>query len=799
MKNKFTKRAEDALRTAKSTAEEMGHTFIGTEHILIGLLSEKSCIASKLLESRGADREKLTNNLCESEGRGGICRLSPDDMTAKAKKALLEAGKLRDKAGCECIGTEHLLSAILDDTQGAAKMLFDCGISVPEILNDLSVFFCSVDEMKEHPQKREAASPSLKKSSNTSLSLYGKNLTAEAMSEEKDPVIGREREINRVITILSRKTKNNPLLIGDPGVGKTAIAEGLALAIANRNVPDSLYGKQIICLDISSMIAGAKYRGEFEERLKNAISEAKRDKDVILFIDEIHTIIGAGSAEGAMDAANILKPPLARGEIRVIGATTYSEYTKHIERDAALERRFQAVKVEEPSEDETVSILFGLRKGLESHHGLIIDDSAVYESVKLAVRYMPDRFLPDKAIDVLDEAASFLCLKNGKEPKDIIKLRSEINSFRARKESAVSNGDLETAEKMRKKEISKTKDLVNKRTAWEKWRKNEKPLLDASEVREAVREQLGEEFESKSSENYNAGELISDLTERIFGQEDACRAVADLVLRSKIGIREGERPIGSFFFCGPSGVGKTALSRKLAESIYGRNSFLKLDMSEFSEKQSISKLIGSPPGYVGYDEPGKLTQFVRNNPDCVILFDELDKACNEIFGLLLQILDDGVLTDSRGRKAHFRNSIIIVTSNAGSKQLSIGFSENHETAIRRQLDLHFGTELINRFDEIIIFNDLSDSTKYRIAETAINNISCKIERLGYSVQVDSGLIDDIVGCSKNGGARNVLQAVSRYVERPLSNMIINGDLLKGEEYLLFVKDGVVRCSSMQNV
>lgn len=796
MMNKFTKRAEDALRSAKSAAEEMGHTFIGTEHILIGLISEKSSVASKMLEAKGADKNVMINKLFEISGKGETSRLTPEDMTPRAKKALLEAGRLSKNGGTECIGTEHILSSILTNGKGARRLLSDCGIAIEELEADISVFFCSVDEMKEKPQRREASERFVRKKENPTLAQYGKNLTEDALKNDKDPIIGREKEISRVITILARKTKNNPLLIGEPGVGKTAIAEGLAMAIAKRSVPETLYGKQIICLDISSMIAGAKYRGEFEERLKNALSEAMNDKDVILFIDEIHTIIGAGSAEGAMDAANILKPPLARGEIRVIGATTYNEYTKHIERDAALERRFQSVRVNEPSEDDTMRILVGIKSGLERHHSVKIDDEALSEAIALSIRYMPDRYLPDKAIDVLDEAASYLSLKNGIEPSEIFELRSEIKNLRDKKEKCVELGEIEKAERYRKREISKTNELVNKRTDWEKRKKLERPVLDADGVKESVLENIGEEYkDSKVATEYNAKDLLFSLKSHVFGQDRACSCVSETVLRSKIGLRDSSKPLASFIFCGASGVGKTALARTLAEKLYGKNSFLKLDMSEYSEKQSISKLIGSPPGYVGYDEPGKLTQFVRNNPDCVILFDEIDKACTEVKGLLLQILDDGILSDSRGRRGYFKSCVIIITCNTGVRSRSIGFSSDAEVEARGELDSILGAEIVSRFDEIIRFTYLDNTAKLCIAEKAVNQISEHLAKLGFLVKTDKAVIQALVDKCNEGEARGVLRAVSKYIERPISGMIMDGEIALGEEYIIRKCGDSISCVS----
>jgi len=792
MKNKFTKRAEDALRAAKEYAERCGHTYIGTEHILVALAAERGSVASKILEARGAEPQKLLSKLGADAGVGSAKDLDPEDLTRGSRSIISEAGKLASRLGFNSIGTEHLLSAMIDSgDSAAARLLSDCGVSISELKGDISVFFGAVDEMKDEPAYMERPRQNAKKQHNASLLTYGKDLTEKAFSEERDPVIGRDKEIERVIRILSRRTKNNPLLIGEPGVGKTAIAEGLAAAIAARRVPDCLYGKQIISLDLSSMIAGAKYRGEFEERLRSVISEAKRDKDIILFIDEIHTIIGAGSAEGAMDAANILKPSLARGEIRVIGATTISEYSKHIERDAALERRFQPVRVFEPTRDQAVEILMGLKPIFEKHHGIIIDDDAVYEAVNLSIDHIPDRFLPDKAIDILDEAASGLRLKAYTEPQEISLLREEIKELRVRKEEAIMDRDIEKAEAIRKNEIARSQELLTVRADWEKRKRTKRPRLDVTELRRSVSEQIGidiSEIEDKDGEMLTS--LSDSLKERILGQDEACDKLASAILRARIGIRDKSRPVGSFIFFGPSGVGKTALAKELSDLLYGKEAYIKFDMSEYSEKHSISKLIGSPPGYVGYDEPGKLTDWVRSRPRSIVVFDEIDKSHPDIYGLLLQILDDGILTDSKGKKAHFSNCIIIITANLPSNDRRIGFEGSKSDSERRDAEGLFRPEIVNRVDEIIRFKILDPATATKIARNAIYEINVGLTKMGYNVEYSNELIDFVVCGSdyRHYGARAILRKVKTTVEDTLSRAIVEKKIDKTERYVISVSN-----------
>lgn len=799
MKNKFTKRAEDALKTAKTFAEEMGHTFIGTEHILIGLISENGSVAEMLLVEKGADKNELTRLILREAGKGSPCTLSTNDMTDKAKKAILNASKLSEKSGCDMVGTEHILRAVIEENGGAVRILSECGVSIKNIKNELSNLFGAMDEMNEKQQKKETRVNERGKSNHSFLEQYGKNLTDLASQNVLDPVIGRDKEIIRVTAILSRKTKNNPLLIGEPGVGKTAIAEGLAQAISSDRVPECLRDKQIICLDLSAMISGAKYRGEFEERLKNVISEAKNDKNVILFIDEIHTIIGAGSAEGAMDAANILKPPLARGEIRMIGATTFSEYTRHIEKDAALERRFQTVSISEPTENETFEILYGLKSTFEKHHRIKIEDSAIKEAISLSVQLIPDRFLPDKAIDILDESASYLTIVSSSLPDVILKLQKEIECLRLEKEKLIKEGKLDDAKSIRAKEIKKTKSLVDKKSKWLKERHENLPLLNADTVKEAVNNQILSIRAQDKNAAFSYDKLLERLKTKIFGQETACKAIAETILSARIGLRDKNRPFASFLFFGPSGVGKTTIAEELSDALYGENSFIRFDMAEYSEKQSISKLIGSPPGYVGYDEPGKLTQALRNKNECLILFDEIDKACPDVISILQQILENGTLTDNRGKRAYFRNSVVVFTCSDEKIGRAIGFADNKSEQIRNAISTLLSADFVGQVDDVIQFNLLPEAAISALAKRLLNQISEKFFELEYSIKFDDEFYIKIIDFCDSKNGRSVLKAVKRYAETPIGRMIIEGRLSKHEDYEFFFENGKIKCKQLERI
>lgn len=788
MKNKFTKGAENALKAARDMSQSLGHTHIGTEHLLLGIYATESSVGARLLASVNADKDSLYLKAKETCGVGNKSTASQDDFTARARKALMEAGKKAESLGFGQIGTEHILFAILaDESSTAFAILCECKISPRILKKEIQSFFGSVGELCD-VQKEEKKRTASKKTS--ILTEFGKDLTAESQNPNADRVIGRDKEIGRVIRTLSRKTKNNPILIGEPGVGKTAIAEGLAMAISEKRVPDSLLNKQIISLDLSSMIAGAKYRGEFEDRLKNVINAAKQDKDVILFIDEIHTIIGAGSAEGALDAANILKPSLARGEIRVIGATTTDEYIRHIEKDAALERRFQPIRVGEPTEAECCEILFGIRSALENHHGIKISDGAIKEAVRLSVQYIPEKFLPDKAIDIIDEAASALKLNASKLPDSIKETEKMLENTRKEKNIAIFSSAPEEAEKLRKEEISLSKKLLEEKIEFEKKKRENKPLLTEKEVLISLSDQTGIDLsEITTRESDELSSLPEKLKREIFGQDEAINVVCSTVLKSKIGIRDPKRPVGSFIFCGPSGVGKTALAKTLSEQPMFRGGLIRLDMSEYSEQHSVSKLIGTPPGYVGYEENGKLTDKVRNAPNSVILFDEIEKAHKDVYNLLLQIIEDGVLTDNRSKTAYFSNCLIILSTNAGSASRSIGFNDRSKQERSNSLSSVFSTELLDRIDEIVQFNDLSANAKNKIAKRALDKIKKKLSDIGYSFEFNNDLSKKLAEQDNSKGARTILRNVKRFVEEPISLAIIKGDIDKAERYDLDIVNG----------
>ncbi|MGN1472787.1 MAG: ATP-dependent Clp protease ATP-binding subunit [Eubacteriales bacterium] len=783
MRNRFTPRAEEAIKRAKECAERHGHTYIGSEHMLYGLTAEIGCVAAKLLDGRGVRAKDLEEKISSLSGSGTRTVLSPDDMTPKLKRIVSRAAKTGDRLGFSSVGTEHLLYSILEEGEcSALRVLALLGVSAVDLRGDVSVFFGAVEELKAYPSSEEKRKQQ-KKQSHTALTTYGRDLT-ELMSGDSDPVIGREREIARLICILCRKQKNNPLLIGDPGVGKTAIVEGLAAQIAADTVPEPLSGKQLITLDLSAMIAGAKYRGEFEERLKKVIEEAKRDPDIILFIDEIHTVIGAGSAEGAMDAANILKPSLARGEIRVIGATTEEEYTRHFERDSALDRRFQPVRIDEPTEKEAVVILSGLRERYERHHSIRISDDAIEAAVRLSVHYIPERFLPDKALDLLDEAASALRLSASSGHSELSRARSLVESAKLAKERALLSGRLDEAENAHRKELAYTAAL--KETRQKNNGTGVPSVLTAVQIRETLSQQTGISVaELDERERINLSGLSDKLENKIYGQEKACRALAAAVIRSRLGMNRENRPLGSFLFVGPTGVGKTALAEILAEELYGKNAIIRLDMTEYSEPHSVSKFIGSPPGYVGYEEGGKLTDRIRRKPACVVLFDEIEKAHPDIYGLLLQILEDGSLTDSRGKRADFRNATLILTSNA-TKNGTIGFSTGENVDSRNNTGVLFKPELLNRIDEVIRFSPLSASALTRIAKKETDDFILRAEELGIAVRVSEELLTKIAldRESSSYGARAVLRAARRQLENPFSEAIITGKISAGDRILL---------------
>ncbi len=792
----FTAKANEALNIAIESAESMGHNYIGSEHILLGLLKEGSGVASVALHECGAEADTILEMIKNTTGIGSATKLNPNDFTPRAKRILEIAYQSARGMFHSYVGTEHLLIAILQEQDSyAVSYLNACGVHENDILKVLSGAIGVDDE------QYNSTNPTDKKSNSKSETLekYGKDLTALAKEGKIDPVIGREKEIQRVIQILSRRTKNNPCLIGEPGVGKTAIAEGLALQIAKDEVPELLRNKRIISLDLTSMVAGTKYRGDFEERIQKAVEEVKASKDIILFIDEVHTIIGAGSAEGAVDAANILKPSLARGELQVIGATTIDEYRKYIEKDAALERRFQSILVGEPTEEEAVEILKGLRDKYEAHHKVKITDEAIDSAVKMSSRYIADRFLPDKAIDLIDESASELRLKAFTPPQNLKEMEAEIKRLSQEKQSAVNSQNFEDAAKLRDKE-NELKDLLSQeKEKWKNSSSHEVPEVTPEDIATVVSNWTGipvSQITKEESEKILNLEKI--LHERIVGQDKAVTSISKAIRRGRVGLKNPKRPIGSFIFLGPTGVGKTELCKALSEAMFGsEDAIIKLDMSEFMEKHTVSKLIGSPPGYVGYDEGGQLTEKIRRKPYSVVLFDEIEKAHPDVFNMLLQILEDGVLTDSKGRKVSFKNAIIIMTSNVGASKItdgttSLGFgsnsneNENIEKLVMEDLKRTFKPEFLNRVDDIIVFKQLEKGDIEEIARRMLKTLTKRLESIEISAEFTENAISAIAdaGFDKVYGARPLRRAIQNNIEDRMSELILENKIAKGEKCIV---------------
>ncbi len=735
--NGFTEKANNAINLAIESAQDMGHTYIGSEHILLGLLKNADGAAYTVLDKCGANADTLENLIQQEIGTGSETKLSPDDFTPRVKRilqtAIIQAGRM----GHNYVGTEHILIALITDGDSyAVRFLQSTGIHTNDIVKTLNETLGSAESENDFSNNSE----SKPKNSNTKmLDKFGRDLTEIAKKGGIDPVIGRQNEIERVIQILSRRTKNNPCLIGEPGVGKTAVAEGLALKIVSGDVPEPLKDKRIVALDLTSMIAGTKYRGDFEDRISSAIDEVKKAGNVILFIDELHTIIGAGSAEGSADTANILKPSLARGDFQVIGATTINEYRKYIEKDAALERRFQPVTVGEPTEEEAVLILRGLRDRYEAHHKVKITDEAIDTAVKLSSRYIADRFLPDKAIDLVDEAASRVRLRAYTAPDDLQDIENKIKSLEKEKAEAVNNQDFEHAAAIRDEEKKLRTILEDKKKIWQEKNEHKNGEVTSEDIAEIVSSWTGVPVVQLTQEESQRLLKLEDiLHERIVGQNEAVTAVSKAIRRGRVGLKDPNRPVGSFIFLGPTGVGKTELCKALAQAMFGdENAMIRFDMSEFMEKHTVSKLIGSPPGYVGYDEGGQLTEMVRRKPYSVLLFDEIEKAHPDVFNMLLQILDEGRLTDSQGRHVNFRNTVIIMTSNVGArliteKQTNLGFfggeekADNDNAKIREavlgELKKLFKPEFLNRVDDTIVFNKLTENDIQAIAKNLLKNL-----------------------------------------------------------------------------
>ncbi len=798
MTNRFTDNAEKALSAAFSFAKNLGHTSVGSEHILLGLLSRTDSIAAKLLEKHGITKELIHDSIAKMNGVGD--RADGVDMSPGAKIIIENSGAEALATNQNYIGTEHILMALLRESECVAvKLLVREGVDLDELYSQTSAIACGFEPSgfqtnPSHKKKGEKASKTDGKT--PTLDSFGNDLTAAAKEGKLDPVIGRENEMQRVVQILSRRTKNNPCLIGEPGVGKTAVAEGLAQMIVSGNIPDTIKGKRVITLDLSGMIAGAKYRGEFEERIKNVMAEVKKAGDIILFIDEIHTLIGAGSAEGAIDAANILKPALSRGEIQVIGATTISEYRKYIEKDAALERRFQSVMVGEPSKEEAILILSGLKDKYEAHHKVTITDEAIRAAVELSSRYIADRYLPDKAIDLVDEASSKKKIAEITSPCSITEIEKELSQLASDKENAVKNQEFELAAELRNKEKELRDRLTAEKAEWEKKKSENRPEIVEKDIEDIVESwtsiPVSKLAREESEKLLHLDEILKN---RVIGQDEAVSVISRAIRRGRTGLKDPKRPQGSFIFCGPTGVGKTELSKALAEAVFGdENAIIRFDMSEYMEKHSVSKLIGSPPGYVGYDEAGQLTEKIRRKPYSVILFDEIEKAHPDVFNILLQILEDGILTDSHGRHVDFKNAVIIMTSNLGHSRESspspLGFvteSDNvaeHDKKSRAVLDAlkgYFRPEFLNRIDEIVVFRKLSDTDIRKIAALMLGEIGKRISNLGIDIEFSDEVTDSLAkeGFDDIYGARPLRRAIQRRIEDSLSLELLEGRIKKG--------------------
>ena len=798
----FTEKANKSLNAAVKAAEDLGHTYIGSEHILLGLLSDTSTVAGAVLAAHNITYADIEEELKRSIGVGVPTELQPDDFTPRSKNILETSVAFARQMGQQLVGTEHVLLAIAREGSCSATLLLSrAGVSMQDIVNDVSKALMGGTANAGTDNKDGG------KENESMLSQFGRDLTKLAKDGKIDPVIGRQKEIERVIQILSRRTKNNPCLIGEPGVGKTAIAEGLALKIVSGEVPELLKDKKIYSLDLTGMVAGTKYRGDFEERIKKVIDEVKNAKDVILFIDEVHTLIGAGSAEGAADAANILKPSLARGELQIIGATTIEEYRKHIEKDAALERRFQPVMVDEPSQEEAIEILKGIKDKYEAHHKVKITDEAIESAVKLSTRYIGDRYLPDKAIDLIDEAASRVRLRSYTAPSDLKELEDKKKSVEAEKLSAVNAQEFERAAALRDEERKLDKEIKDKKENWHDMAGKSHDEVTPADIADIVSSWTGVPVTQLSTEESDRLLHVEDeLHRRIVGQDEAVEAVSRAIRRGRVGLKDPKKPIGSFIFLGPTGVGKTELCKALAAAMFGdENAMIRLDMSEYMEKHTVSRLIGSPPGYVGYDEGGQLTEKVRRKPYSVVLFDEIEKAHPDVFNMLLQILDDGVLTDGQGRRVDFKNCIIIMTSNVGAKLISqkqkaFGFAagakelEQNEKeikdAVMGELRNTFRPEFLNRVDDIIVFQRLTKENIKEIASRLLAVLQKRVEDMGIEVTFSDEAVSKIAdaGFDDVYGARPLKRAIQSRIEDALSEEMLKGNVKKGGKYICNVKD-----------
>ena len=801
--DKFTEKARMAVEYAKRAAMELGHDYVGTEHLLVGLLRVANSVAEKILANKNISEYDIAEKIIDLIGADEPLNFLPQELTPRTKRVLEMAMHEALKLGMNYVGTEHILLAILKESDSiAVKILGMCNIDAQKLYDDIIALLNNQSDASGSGVNKKSGM----KSNTPILDKYSKDLTVTASQNGFDPIIGRDNEIQRMIQILCRRNKNNPCLVGDPGVGKTAIAEYLAQKIADENVPEILKDKRIVALDLSSMVAGSKYRGEFEERIKNVISEVKKAGNVILFIDEIHTIIGAGGAEGSMDAANILKPSLARGELQIIGATTMTEYRKHIEKDSALARRFQPIEVSEPNEDDAIKMLFGVRDKYEAFHNVKITDKAIEAAVRLSSRYINDRFLPDKAIDLIDEAASHIILLKNTMPSDLKNLEIRLKELDKEKESAVKSEEFEKAGKIKQEQIEIKNKIEKEKNDWQNDNNKSRQVVDEEEIAKVISNWTGINVKQlRQDEVERLMNMEKILHERIIGQNEAVNAISRAIRRGRLGLKNPKRPTGSFLFLGPTGVGKTELTRTLTKVLFGdENAMIRIDMSEYMEKYDVAKLIGAPPGYVGHDEGGQLTEKVRRKPYSVVLFDEIEKAHPDIFNVLLQILDDGRVTDSQGRLVDFKNTVIVMTSNVGARNIvspkKLGFMTQEDVKksyddmkknVMGEVRELFRPEFLNRIDEIIVFHPIDQDGAQKIAKIMLDELKTRVKE---SLETEIDFSDELVkyiaekGFDQNYGARPLRRTVQTEIEDILAEKILDGEIDKSKRIFVDYRD-----------
>ncbi len=805
MQGKFTNKAQEVLKRAQEAALKLGNKYVGTEHILLGLTLVSDSVAAKALESQGVTYHQVMDKIQSMTG-GTSAYYIPADFTPRAKRVVESSVQEAFRMGTGYVGTEHILIALIRENDNiAVRIMVSLDLNLQRLYDDIMNMLGEGEDQNGSARGMNSQGEKQEKSATETLDKFSRDMTALAKKNKFDPIVGRDKEIERIVQILSRRTKNNPCLVGDPGVGKTAIVEGLAQKIAEGNVPDTLKNKRIVGLDLSAMVAGSKYRGEFEERMKKAMDEVKADGNIILFVDEIHTIIGAGAAEGAIDASNILKPALSRGEIQLIGATTLEEYRKHIEKDAAFERRFQPVKVEEPDEQAAVAMLKALRDKYEMHHKVTISDDAIEAAVKLSARYVSDRFLPDKAIDLIDEAASRLRLKTFSAPDNVAEMEEKLAEMEKEKEAAIKTEEFEKAAEIKRAQDALRTQWKEAKKEWENNHENQAQVVTREEVAEVVSVWTGVPLQSlQEEESQRLLHLEDTLHQRVIGQSEAVKALAKAIRRGRVGLKDPNRPIGSFLFLGPTGVGKTELSKALAEALFGdEDAMIRIDMSEYMEKHSVSRMVGSPPGYVGYEEGGQLSEKVRRNPYSVVLFDEIEKASPDVFNVLLQVLDDGHITDGQGRKVDFKNTVIIMTSNAGARSIvepkRVGFTsmeteeqsyQNMKKNVMEEVRHIFKPEFLNRIDDMIVFHSLTQEDILEIVKLMTKTVSKRIkENMDITVTFTDKALEKIAeeGYDKAFGARPLRRAIQSRIEDAFAEEYLMGNFKAGDKVSVGVK------------